>query len=377
MSTVEKEKKSETSDQRLWRNTRLLYNVGKTALVAGMLLSEKMIGMAYAENNNQTKEVVDGMRRSLYQNQTEGYIPRIETRPEAVSLPESQTVDKIWPGLGKLIDEHEAASKNALQGEAQGRSDRTSSEQREVRRGIPLKNKVKIARFSGETHLRKETPEREIPQSMMETQQGEQDKGKEAEPLNLGKEEIDFLQSFLDALKQNKKALQGFKDVLNDKKIVEGVKDLMQDEKVREYVISEMKNKKNVKQAALSFENPQVLQNLKEGLNNEEDRKFFKHLMLDKEFRGRVLLEAENNLPWGKLSLKNSTDITGTELADIRARLQGRQDLLNLAEGYNLSMAQFQATRHEIGLPSDQLLAVAWQLDSTHVLVYEELNKPV
>jgi hypothetical protein len=174
VSRVEKEKKSETSDQRLWRNTRLLYNVGKTALVAGVLLSEKMIGMAYAENSNQAKEVVDSTRRSLYQNQTEGYVPRVEVRPEAVSLPESQTVDKIWPGLGKLIDEHETAFKNSLQREAQGRSDGTSSEQREVRRGLPLKKKVKIAHFSGETHSRKETPEREIPQSTMETQQGEQ-----------------------------------------------------------------------------------------------------------------------------------------------------------------------------------------------------------
>jgi ASC-1-like (ASCH) protein len=231
-------------------------------------------------------------------------------------------------------------------------------------RGIPLKKKVRVR--LPDSRSRKIAPGGEISQSTRKIQ-GEQDKGKEAEPLNLGKEDIDTLQSFLDALKQNKKTLQGFKEAWKDKEFLEGIENLMKDEKVREYVRSDLKNEGNVKQTILSLENPQVLQDLKEVVNN----------MQDKEFRGRVLLEAENNVPWEKLSLENGKNITGTELANIRARLQGRQDIINLAKGYNLRTAQFQAARYEIKQSSDQLLAATWQLDSTHVLAYHELNEPV
>jgi len=79
----------------------------------------------------------------------------------------------------------------------------------------------------------------------------------------------------------------------------------------------------------------------------------------------------------GKLSLKNGKNITDAELANIRARLQGRKDVLNSAGGYNLGIAQFQVVRHEIEASSDQFLAAVWQLDSTHVLAHWELSKPV
>lgn len=77
-----------------------------------------------------------------------------------------------------------------------------------------------------------------------------------------------------------------------------------------------------------------------------------------------------SNVPWGKLSLKNGKNITDAELANIRARLQGRKDVLNSAGGYNLSTAQFQVVRHEIETSSDHFLAAVWQLDSAHVLAY-------
>lgn len=84
-----------------------------------------------------------------------------------------------------------------------------------------------------------------------------------------------------------------------------------------------------------------------------------------------------SNIPWGKLSLKNGKNITNPGLANIRTGLQSHKDVLNSAGGYNLSTAQFQVVRHEIEASSDHFLAAVWQLDSTHVLAYWELNEPV
>ncbi len=103
--------------------------------------------------------------------------------------------------------------------------------------------------------------------------------------------------ALLDTLMQDKKALQGFKEVWHDKEGVESIKDLMQDEKFRECALSMLKNKECVEQAILSLKDPKVLQALKEVLNNKEYIEDIKNLMHDKSFpRRKLQSDAVNTL---------------------------------------------------------------------------------
>jgi hypothetical protein len=114
-------------------------------------------------------------------------------------------------------------------------------------------------RTSGEETLpdfrsRKMTLGRKTSRSAMETpsRQLEQGKSKRTEAPELSKE---VLQSFVEALGENKEALQGFKKVLNDTEAMEGIKNLMEDKKFRKYALSELRSENSVKQAISLLEN--------------------------------------------------------------------------------------------------------------------------
>jgi predicted CopG family antitoxin len=191
--------------------------------------------------------------------------------------------DKKWLGEFEHPSWHFNGQSDVQTATNEGTSQLTEKLQRT--QGIRLKEKVKIARLSGEIRSRKVTPERKLSQSTKEIplRQLEQDKGKEAEPIKLSKEEIDSLQFLLDTFMQDKLAMQSFKEVWQDKEGMESIKDLMQDEKVRECALSTLKNKECLEQAISSLKDPEVLQAVKKVLNNKEYMEEIKNLMQDKE----------------------------------------------------------------------------------------------
>ncbi len=211
---------------------------------------------------------------------------------DALPLP-----DKKWLGEFEPPSWRFNAPPDVQTATNEGTSQLTEKQQRT--QGIHLKEKVKVARLSGEVRSRKVTPERKLSQSMKEipSRQLEQDQGKEVEPIKLSKEEIDSLQFLLNTLMQDEKALQSFKEVWQDEKSVESIKDLMQDEKVRECAFSALNNKECIEQAISSLKDPEVLQAVKKVLNNKEYMEDIKNLMQDKSLpRRRLMSNATFNL---------------------------------------------------------------------------------
>jgi hypothetical protein len=160
-------------------NSKTFVQRGKRSLgvaTMALLASAGMIETVHAESSNQVKKLADSIRNPYNTSERS-----VSAMPEAFSHPNGPTVDDVWPSLGKEIDEwaRKEASKNSLQGEAQG---------------IHLKKKeLKIARLSDKTRLMKMTPREEISSSKSETHQG--DKGKE--PLSSD------VQSLIDKVKAN------------------------------------------------------------------------------------------------------------------------------------------------------------------------------
>ena len=204
--------------------------------------------------------------------------------PEAHS--KAPTVEKLWPNLYEQMvkgsGEKEQASKNLLQGEAQG---------------IRIKKKrVKIG---------KTTPKEKTSQPAIETPSDklEQGKSKEIEPLQLSKEDVSSLQSFAHSLEQNKAALRGFRKLLNDKMAVDGMRNLMQDEEFRKRALSELRDDKSAKQAISLLENidtfqsiahsleqnKAALQGCRKLLNDKDAMEGMRNLMQDEEFRKHAL----------------------------------------------------------------------------------------
>ena len=209
---------------------------------------------------------------------------------DALPLP-----DKKWLGEFEHPSWHLNAPPDVQTATNEGTSQLAEKSSSQRAHGIRLKEKVKVARLS-----RKLISESKISQSMKEIplRHLEQDKGKEAEPIKLSKEEIDSLQFLLDTLMQDKLAMQGFKEAWQDKEgVVESINDLMQDEKVRECALSMLNNKECVEQAISSLKNPEVLQAVKKVLNNKEYMEDIKNLMQDKSLpRRRLMSNATFNL---------------------------------------------------------------------------------
>lgn len=192
------------------------------------------------------------------------------------SAPEGQTVDKIWPGLGKLMDEHirektEKVSKGLYQGDAQGKD------------------------------------EREISQDPMDAPSDrlEQDKSKGVEGPELRKEETDSLKSFVTSLEKDKGALQGFKEILENKEAMEGIENLMRDKEFRKCaLLPELKNEESVKQAISLLESRQAASLLM----NKEVVEICKQITKNGEIERRILKGKGSRRGKSNFDIGDSTD---------------------------------------------------------------------
>ncbi len=186
------EKANETSNWRLWRNTRLLYNVGKTVLITGLLAS-RMIEATNVESNQAT-ELTDRMRHS-YNNPPEAY----DFSPQQVERAERWYQEK----MNNVSFYFEAPKEGPSSKEISQPVENLSSAQEA--RGIRLKKKVRLA-SSLDSRLKKVTLGGEISQSTMETHQGEQDKDKGKEPLSSNEKKMKIVQDMMEKVRTDPEA---------------------------------------------------------------------------------------------------------------------------------------------------------------------------
>jgi hypothetical protein len=154
-SQSKQEKKSETSEQRLWRNTRLLKAVG-TGLMLGMA---GMVEATSGEGSNQVTELA---------NQHSSKLPEFSL--QQAMQEERRLQEKMSNFPFHFNGPEEVASREETSRQAEDLSSLREA------RGLSLKKKVKVK--LPDSRSRKMASGKETPQSRMETHQGEQDKDK-------------------------------------------------------------------------------------------------------------------------------------------------------------------------------------------------------
>jgi beta-glucanase (GH16 family)/23S rRNA A1618 N6-methylase RlmF len=200
------EKTHETSNWRLWKNSRLLYNVSKTALVTGLLASAQMIEAMNVESNKAT-ELTDRMGHS-YNNPPEAY----DFSPQQVEQAKRRFQEKM--SNVPFYYGPEEAQRTSSEETSQPAENLSSS--REAR-GIRLQKKVEPA-SSLDSRLRKMTPSGETSQSTMETHQGEQDKDKGKEPLSSNEKKMKIVQDLIEKAKTDPEVRERTRKLLAERR---------------------------------------------------------------------------------------------------------------------------------------------------------------
>lgn len=78
-------------------------------------------------------------------------------------------------------------------------------------------------------------------------------------------------------------------------------------------------------------------------------------------------------MAWSELQLTDEHEITGAELASLRAKISTSPDVTLCAGSLNVNEAEFKAVRHKVVNSTNTLLAVAWYFPSSHhVLAYKD-----
>lgn len=178
----------------------------------------------------------------------------VQSKLEAFSHPNGQTVQEIWPDVHKQMVE--------------GLGDAQETPSEKTLPDLPSREMIPSEKTS--------QPATDAP-----SRQLEQGKSKWAEARELKGERLDSLmQSFLDSLKEEPKALEAFKELQKNKKAIKNSEDLMKHEDVRKYALSKLMDKKSVEQARSLLESGQaasllkgegVVENIKDMVSQESE----------------------------------------------------------------------------------------------------------